>query len=115
MTKLVFMCSLTELLQSSSSSPSALWHRVTDVPAYNSTCTAVNGELLAVGGRDKSRKPTSTIHRYNPITNSWELISNMLTARFCSLVAVFPTNEMIIVGGNTKSFESLNKVEYANF
>ena len=48
--KSVLTCSLTELLQSSSSSSSSiLWHRVADAPAYWSTCAAVNGELLAVG------------------------------------------------------------------
>ena len=39
-TKSVLTCSLTELLQSSS-----VWRRVADVPAYWSTCAAVNGQL----------------------------------------------------------------------
>jgi hypothetical protein len=60
-TKSVLTCSLTELLQSSpssltellQSSSSSIWHRVADAPAYLYTCAAVNGELLAVGGRDK--------------------------------------------------------------
>ena len=59
-----------------------IWHRVADAPAYYSTCAGVNGELLAVGGRDKDAKtfkPSSTIHKYNPTTNSWDLISNMPT------------------------------------
>ena len=101
-------CSLTELLQSSSSS--SIWHRVADAPAYYSTCAAVNGELLAVGGCDKDDKPTAAIHKYNPIINSWDLISNMPTARFLNLVAVLPTNEMMVVGGEDKV-----KVEIANF
>ena len=92
----VLTCSLTELLQSSSSS---IWHRVADTPDYHSTCAAVNGELLAVGGCDKDGKPSSAIHKYNSTTNPWDLISNMPTARWHSLVAVLPTNEMMIVGG----------------
>ena len=44
---------------------------------------------------------TSAIHKYNPTTNSWGLISNMPTARCLSLVAVLPTNVMMVVGGNT--------------
>ena len=95
-TKLVLTCSLTELLQSSSSS---VWHRVADAPAYNSTCAAVNGELLAVGGCDENRKATSAVHKYNPTTNSWDLINNMPTARYRSLVAVLPNNEVMTVGG----------------
>ena len=92
-TKSVLTCSLTELLQSSSSS---IWHRVADAPAYHSTCAAVSGELLAIGGTDKIQV-TSAIHKYNPTTNSWDLISNMPTARSHSLVAVLPTNEMMVV------------------
>ena len=59
MTNLVLTCSLSELLQSSSSSSSSVWHRVADAPAYGSTCAAVNGELLVVGGRDKKAQANS--------------------------------------------------------
>jgi hypothetical protein len=111
-TKSVLTCSLTKLLQSSSSS--SIWYRVADTPAYHSTCAAVNGELLAVGGHDKYYKPSSTIHMYNPATNSWDPISNMPTARWLSLVAVLPTNEMMVVGGHDRD-ESFTIVEIANY
>ena len=111
--KSVLTCSLTELLQSSSSS--SIWHGVADAPAYYSTCAAVNGELLAVGGCDKDGKPTAAILKYNPTTNSWDLISNMPTARYWSLVAVLPTNEMMVVGGRTELSKYLDNVEIAKF
>ena len=113
-TKSVVTCSLTELLQSSSSS-SSIWHRVADAPAYNSTCAAVNGELLAVGGCDEGDNPTTAIQKYNQKTNSWDPISNMQTARYRSLVAVLPTDEMMVVGGYTESLMRLEKVEIAKF
>ena len=113
-TKSVLICSLTELLQSSSSS-SSIWHKVTDAPAYRSTCAAVNGQLLAVGGSDKDYKPTSAIHQYNPTTNSWDLISNMPTVRRWNLVAVLPTNEVMVVGGVIDEYgRTIDKVEIAN-
>ena len=110
-TKSVLTCSLTELLQSSSSS--SVWHRVADVPAYYSTCTAVNGQLLAVGGRDKDFRATAAIHKYNPTTNSWDHISNMPTARRNCFVAVLPTNEMMAVGGWISGFD-IDKVDIAS-
>ena len=110
-TKSMLTCSLTELLQSSSSS--SVWHRVADVPAYHSTCAAVNGQLLAVGGCDKDDKETAAIHKYNPTTNSWDYISNMPTARYHCLVAVLPTNEMMAVGGLISGF-STDKVDIAS-
>ena len=114
-TKSVLTCSLAELLQSSSSS-SSIWHRVADAPAYYSTCAVVNGELLAVGGCDKDDKPSSAIHKYNPTTNSWDLISNMPTARYFTSVAVLPTNnEMMVVGGCDGRFYGIFKtIEIAN-
>ena len=111
MTKSVLTCSLTELLQASSSS-SSVWHRVTDTPACRSTCVAVNGELLAVGGCDKDYKPTAAIHKYNPTTNSWDLISNMPTARYRSLVAVLPTNEIKVIGGRDQDTVEIASIIY---
>ena len=116
-TKLVLTCSLTELLRSSSSSSSTsmiLWNRVADAPAYHSTCAAVNGELVAVGGCDKDGTPSSTVHKYNPKTNSWDLISNMPTARWYSLVAFLPTNEMMVVGGQVGWTHYCTQVEIAS-
>ena len=110
-TKSVLTCSLTELLQSSSSS--SVWHRVADVPTYSSTCAAVNGQLLAVGGCDISGKSTVAIHKYNPTTNSWDHISNMPPARYACLVAVLPTNKMIAVGGVISGI-STDKVDIAS-
>ena len=112
-TKSVPTCSLTELLQSSSLS-SSVWHRVADAPAYGSTCAAVNGELLAVDGHDERNETTGDIHKYNKTTNSWELTSNMPTARSCCLVAILPTNEMMVISG-IKSMGSLTDIlEFAN-
>ena len=114
----VLTCSLTDLLQSSSSSSSSIWHRVTDAPAYRSTCAALSGELLAVGGRDKNDKPSSFIHRYNPTINSWDLISNMPTARYRSLIAVLSTNKMMVVGGHIGTMmldDVTDVIEITNF
>ena len=114
-TKSVLTCSLTKLLQSSSSLSSSVWHRVADdVAAYRSTCAAVNGQLLAVGGCDEDFKATAAIHKYNPITNSWDHISNMTTARYRCLVAVLPTNEMMVVGGDIFPSRDTDKVEIAD-
>ena len=50
-TKLVLTCSLTELLRScSETSSDSVWSRITDAPVVKSTCAAVGGELVAVGG-----------------------------------------------------------------
>ena len=99
-TKSVLTCSLTKLLQSCSETISdSVWHRIADVPVCKSTCAAVNGELVAVGREDAKGKVTSAIHKYNPTTDSWNIISNMPTARGRCLVAVLPTDGVMVVGG----------------
>ena len=116
-TKSVLTCSLTELLQSSSSSSSSsIWHRVADAPAYHSTCVAISGEPLIIGGLYEHWKSSSAICKYNPTTNSWNLISNVPTARYYSLVAVLSTNEMMVFGGSTVLLgDGIDKIEIANF
>ena len=112
----VLTCSLTKLLQSCSGTLSnSVWSRITDVPVRRSTCAAVNGELVAVGGLLAGSKTTAAVHKYNPTTNSWDLINNMPTARFNCLAAVLPTNQMMVVGGYRQFFSYLtDKVEIAS-
>ena len=111
--KSVLTCSLTELLQSSSSS--SVWHRVADAPAYYSTSATINGELLAVGGCDRKHQVTSAVHQYSPATNSWDLISSLPRARLRSLAAVLTTNEMMVVGGWLSLGVITDIVEFACF
>ena len=102
-TNLVLTCSLTELLRScGETSSDSVWSRIADVPVVKSTCAAISGELVAVGGWDTAEskgKGTSAVYKYNMIRKSWDVITNMPTARRFCLVAVLPTNEMIVVGG----------------
>ena len=93
------VCSLTELLQSHNRSPS-VWQRITDAPLFYSTCAAVDGEILAVGGQDTNYKSTAAVYKYNLTTKSWEVISHMLSARHNCLVAVLP-KMLMVVGGES--------------
>ena len=117
MTTSVLTCSLPDLLHSAcqpSSVPSLggrlkraltladqrqVWQKVADMPVYWSTCTTINGQLLAVGGCDII--DTDAVYRYNPTSYSWEVISHMPTARCLCLVAVLPSSELMVVGGRT--------------
>ena len=104
----VYSCSLTALLLSvrsglirarSRSSSSDMWTRVADLPVVRSTAVSLDGQLIAVGGRDSNGKATSDIHRYSPSSNSWEVISHMATPRSLCLAAVLPDNQLMVVGG----------------
>ena len=99
-TRSVLTCSLTNLLHSCSKmSTELVWHRIANYSVLYSTCAAVNGELVAVGGVDDYNKTTAAVRKYNPTTDSWDIINYMPTARHDCFVAVLPTNEMMVVGG----------------
>ena len=120
----VLACSMADLQQSCQ--PQSLgarfqaltlrtvWHRVANLPVRFSGCATLGGQLLAVGGCVISFQNHSTaIHQYNPATNSWEVISNMPTARSYPLVAVLPGNKLMVVGGYTDTISESDIVEIA--
>ena len=89
-----------------------VWHRVADLPVHSSSCATLCGQLLAVGGHDDSCKNyTTAIHQYNPGTNSWEFISHMPTARWGTLVAVLPDNNLMVVGGYTRKSGGMERTD----
>ena len=90
------------------------------LPVYSATCAAVDGQLLAVGGKqllEEGTKNSSAIYAYNPTENSWSIRCHMKTARSC-LVAALPDNKLMVVGGYTQGLglhdESTNEVEVIN-
>ena len=104
----VFSCSVEELLKSckpastSSSADDSVWTRLANIPVpHCASLTTLRGQVLAVGGKDAyGCTPTGAIHQYDRSTNSWSVIREMPTPRSHSLVAVLPSNELIVVGGN---------------
>ena len=108
--KSVFTCSLAALVNSCQPQSllsqlkaffTKMWHQLADTPVTLSTCASLHGRLLAVGGCDSEDKETTAIHMYNTATNSWEVISHMVTPRHQCLVAVLPHNELMVVGSYT--------------
>ena len=106
-------CSLNDLRDRSGK-----WDTMPFVPVYNATCATVDGQLLAVGGKqslDEDTKNSSAIYAYNPTENSWSIKCHMKTARSFCLVAALPDNKLMVVGGFTQGLglhdESTNEVE----
>ena len=91
------------------------WKKVAAPPVTLTTCVSIHGRLLAVGGVDSDRKPTSAVHMYNPTTDSWEVIGHMGTPRYryYCIAAVLPNNQLMLVGGYIGNV-STNSVEFAS-
>ena len=130
LTKSVLTCSLSALVQSAKpatlggrsekafSQTEQVWREVASLPVVLSTCASLNGQLIAVGGRDShNEKSTNSVYAYDPTTDRWDVISTMPTARYDCLVAVLPGNQLMVVGGVTGGYGSsrTDKVEVATF
>ena len=127
--KSVLTCSLSALVQSAKpamlggrsekafSQTEQVWRAVASLPVTGSTCTSLNGQLIAVGGWDShNKKTTNSVYAYDPTTDRWDVISTMPTARRECLVAVLPGNQLMVVGGYTDSqCNETDKVEVATF
>ena len=93
--------SITDLLhqQQETANQPAVWRRAADAPYYHSTAVSVGGQLLAIGGQDEARKKTSAIVAYDPTSDSWQDMGHMTTPRWMPLVALLPSNQLIVAGG----------------
>ena len=75
------------------------WHQAADAPHYRSTAVCVGEVLLAIGGESAAGEETSAIAYYNTTSDSWEDMGHMTTPRYLPLVALLPSNELIVAGG----------------
>ena len=93
----VLTSSITDLLhqQQETANQPAVWCRAADAPYYVSTAVSVGGQLLAIGGRDEA----SAIVAYDPTSDSWQDMGHMTTPRSWPLVALLPSNQLIVAGG----------------
>ena len=117
----LFACSLPDLLTSSNSLGSRIryalsqrqniWKEVSSLPVTRSTLASFNGHLLAIGGRDASWNPTSDVYRYDPRTDSWNVVSKMKVKRSWCLAATLPEDHLIVVGGQIKGTKETDSVE----
>ena len=115
-TNSVLMCSVHDLLKSCLVHPGEeqvkqasifrksthnVWQRVANLPLYLSTCSTLNGQLLAIGGKDSKSQHRTAVHAYNVTANSWSVVSHMTVPRSHSMVVELPGNTLAVVGGWT--------------
>ena len=124
----VLSCRFSDLVQSTqSTSPSTqkrpssstiathskVWHNIPDLPVRHSTCVTVQGKVLAIGGRDKQYKITTSIYELNTDNNEWSHKSDMNIARSECLATALPDNNILVVGGLTDGSGRTDETEIA--
>ena len=131
-TAAVYTCSLSALLKSCKSrflrahhpmllepllppySKPSIWSRVADLPVVGSTCVSLNGQVVAIGGRELNHSATTAIYVYSSSANSWvQLDHRMSTPRSECFAAVLPNNRLMIAGGYIAASNLASTVEMA--
>ena len=78
------------------------WQMHSHCPVSGSTLCTMGGAILAIGGVRGSIDTANTT--YQLISGQWTEISHMDTPRLRPIVAVLPSNWMVVMGGHTISF-----------
>ena len=115
-------CSLADLLPPQSlgarlrralflADKTGVWRQAKNLPVTRSTLTTLDGRLLAIGGKDDSDKSITAVHCYDTRTDSWNVVSQMKSARFRCLVATLPEDRLLVVGGFTTGGERTDSLE----
>ena len=92
----------------------SVWTKQANIPVpHHASLTTLRGQVLAIGGSDKSNSgtPTGAIHCYSKSTNSWHVIGKIPTARYNALVAVLPSDELMVDGGWQLTNKKLTKCD----
>ena len=70
--------------------------------------------FMVIGGLEDSGKATTAVYMYSSTTNSWEIISHMITGRCECFTAVLPDNRLMVVGGTITGVTKTDAVELAS-
>ena len=106
----VFFVSLYKLISnavspSTGATPSP-WSTLEDLPVKLSTALALQGSLLAVGGRG-----SSAIHAYQPSSKSWVKVGDLPREQRKCGCAILPNGELLVAGGR---YEEKGKICFSS-
>ena len=95
----------------------SVWQYASHCPLHRSTLAGIHGNLVALGGMDKSKKVSSAVYKYDMWEGKWEELDPMGTPRYCSLVETVSVGEsstiLVVLGGCGKNNTPCSIVEVA--
>ena len=75
------------------------WAKTAPTPLYSSALLQHTAHPLAVGGRDDSYKPTPNIAVYDPRSNKWSTVGQLLEPRVKCTVVSLSRDTFMVCGG----------------
>ena len=116
-TNRVYHLSIQTLIShvTSSGTNRCIWKEIPGLQLTNSTPLSTTGSLLAVGGKDKDRKATTTIHHYQPDTGVWVKVGDLPSPRYNCTCAMTTDREVLVAGGrqDEPGMTTLERVDLA--
>ena len=91
------------------------WQKTKDLPNPLSSIVALDGRILAVGGKsqDAPTYTVSSVWEYVPSSGAWKAVSKMNIGRWTAIVAALPRDRVIVMGGQS-NWKKTNPVEIAS-
>ena len=89
-----------------SSETRTAWKTLPNTPSYRSIAAMLAGNLLAIGGKDKSgvmSPAKKEVYVYSTSTNSWIYFTDLPEPRSETAVAVLSSAEILVIGGRCDS------------
>ena len=79
----------------------SVWKKLADTSTYEPAAAVLVGKLLAIGGKDSTKKGANRkeIYTFAESANSWVYIGDLPTLRFDAAVAILSSTEILVVGG----------------
>ena len=108
---------LTKVLMGEDHSPHD-WEVIVPTPHYRSALLQDTAHPLAVGGHDESRKTTSNIAVYDPRSNKWSTVGQLLEPRTRCTVVGLSRHSFLVCGGRSDPMDintPLSSVEVVSF
>ena len=92
------VANLPDIIHSSTSATTKPWRTLPAPPLERSAAITVHGALLAVGGCH-GNEPSTAIHVYQPVTNSWSKVGDLPCPRSHCACTLLPSGELLVAGG----------------
>ena len=93
---------VNQTTHSGSTDTLSAWKTLANTPTYEPAAAVLAGNLLAIGGKETSRRggaDKKEVYMFSPSTNSWMYISDLPEPRSGTAVAVVSSTEILVIGG----------------
>ena len=93
---------VNQITHSGSSDTQSAWKTLANTPGYLPAATILDGNILAIGGKETSEGGANIkeVYMYSPSTNFWVYISDLPAPQFGTTAAALSSTEILVLGSS---------------